>query len=246
MLSIAYARQLEYALGGGDHREPMRRIVIELPREDFLRKKGDVPFYHAIHSMEVLQILRSGPDGSSSIVRLVPKDPNRPIDEIARHLPVELQLLEKDDRGLTCIAKFGKGPFHHLLGLKINRGYFVPPIEVIGEKARLTYIGSTQDVKRLLVGLRRAGLRHRTLSISDLRLPPQSPLTALTEKQRRVLTAAFQGGYYDRPRRISSEALAHRLSVSSSTFVNHRLKAERRLLAYVLGHEGRPEGPGRN
>jgi len=116
-------------------------------------------------------------------------------------------------------------------------------MELVGDTARMTYVGSGADISRLLSHLRRRGIRYRTLSISDLRLSPQSPLNALTDKQRRVVSAAYERGYYDRPRRIGSQALARSLGMSSSNFVNHRLKAERRILAAILNRES--SGPAR-
>jgi hypothetical protein len=216
----------------------MRRIVIELPREDFVRLKGDLPFYAALTSLEVLQVLRAGPDGASLVVLLRPKDPNQEFEQLAETAAARLQLLEAGQGTFTCLMKFQKSPTHGFLGLKASQGYFVPPMEMVGEIARMTYVGSAADISRLLDGLRRTGLRHRTLSISDLRLSPQSPLNALTDKQRRVVSAAYERGYYDRPRRISSQALAKSLGMSSSNLVNHRLKAERRLLAVIMGREG--------
>jgi hypothetical protein len=215
----------------------MRRIVFEYPRDDFVRLKGDLPFYAALTSLEVLQILRAGPGGASMVVLLRPKDPDQKFEQLAKTVPARLQLLESGEGTFTCLMKYQKAPSHSFLGVKPNHGYLVPPIELIGDTARMTYVGSTGDISRLLSHLRRIGIRYRTLSISDLRLSPQSALNALTEKQRRVVSAAYEGGYYDRPRRISSQALARSLGMSSSNLVNHRLKAERRLLAAILNRE---------
>jgi predicted DNA binding protein len=49
-----------------------------------------------------------------------------------------------------------------------------------------------------------------------------------------VLITAFNLGYFDRPKRISTRALAEKLDIRSSTFIAHKIKAERRLLAEVL------------
>ena len=59
-------------------------------------------------------------------------------------------------------------------------------------------------------------------------------MSLLTEKQREVLTAAFQSGYFDIPRKMSSDELAVKLGIRNATFVAHRRKAERRLLAEIL------------
>jgi hypothetical protein len=215
----------------------VRRIVIELPREDFVRLKGDLPFYEALASLEVLQVLRAGPDGASLVVLLRPKDPHQRFERLEKIAAIPLQLLDSGEGTFTCLMKFQKPRSHGFLGLKANQGYFVPPMEMVADIARMTYVGSVSDITRLLAGLRRIGLRPRTLSISDLRLPAQSPLNALTDKQRRVVSAAYEHGYYDRPRRVSSQTLARVLGMSSSNLVNHRLKAERRLLSVILNRE---------
>lgn len=69
----------------------------------------------------------------------------------------------------------------------------------------------------------------------DAKFSKDSPLSRLTEKQRKVLVTAYRLGYYDEPRRISSLELAKRLRVNSSTLINHRRRAERHLLAELIG-----------
>lgn len=223
------------------HLGTVRRIVVEMPVEDFVRLKGGGAFYQAVESFSVLQVLRAGPGGASSIVQIRPKDPKMGFDDLARLAHRELQLLDTNGDTFTCLMKTGRAtsPLRRL-GLNLGRGYIVPPIEIGRERARLTYVGNSPEVGRFLHALRRLGLRHRSVSISDLRLSPGSPLTALTDKQVRVVRAAYQEGYYDRPRRVTSKALARRLGLSSSTLVNHRLKAERRILSAVLGQEPLP------
>ena len=49
------------------------------------------------------------------------------------------------------------------------------------------------------------------------------------------MVTAYRLGYYDLPRRISSQQLASKLNVGSSTLINHRRRAERRLLAEMIG-----------
>ncbi len=222
----------------------MRRLRVELPLDDFVRLKGGGGgFYRALESFVVLQTLRAGPEGATSIVRIRPKDPSVRFETIARMIPGALQLLDREDGTYTCLMKIRpSSEIHRQLGLKRNPGFLVPPLEVENERARITFVGSASDIARFLASLRSRGYRHRVVSISDYRLAPNSPLNALTDQQRRVVCAAYEEGYYDRPRRVSSKALAGRLGLSSSTFVNHRLKAERRLLGAILGQEPSARG----
>lgn len=60
---------------------------------------------------------------------------------------------------------------------------------------------------------------------------PLADLTAgLTEKQLQVLRRAIEAGYYDAPRRTSSEALARSFGIGRSTLEEHLRKSERRVL----------------
>jgi hypothetical protein len=216
----------------------MRRALIELPLDDFVRLKGGGDFYRSIESFSVLQILRSGPEGATSIVQIRPKDAAMGFEDIARLSGVDLQLIDRSADTFTCLMRTARRPSPlQRLGIKVGGGYVVPPIELSRGLARLTFVGGGRDVKHFLAELRSHGFHFRIVSISDLRVPASSPLTALTDKQLRVVKAAYEDGYYDRPRRVSSKTLARRLGLASSTFVNHRLKAERRLLSVVLGQD---------
>jgi RNA polymerase sigma factor (sigma-70 family) len=56
----------------------------------------------------------------------------------------------------------------------------------------------------------------------------------LTERQREVLRAAFEAGYYDWPRETSGAELADRLGISQPTLSEHLTTAERKLLSLVF------------
>lgn len=89
-------------------------------------------------------------------------------------------------------------------------------------------------MRRFLGAFGKAGLRYKLVSLTDAKFLPNSPLGCLTEKQRRVITTAFNLGYYDLPMKIGSEELAQKLNIREQTLVIHRRKAERRLLAELL------------
>ena len=89
-------------------------------------------------------------------------------------------------------------------------------------------------MRNVLKSLDASGVKYKVISLLDAKFSPNSPLQHLTEKQRDVLIKAYKLGYYDRPRRISSEQLAQKVNLSKSTLVAHRRKAERRLLMEVL------------
>jgi hypothetical protein len=63
----------------------------------------------------------------------------------------------------------------------------------------------------------------------------------LTARQREVLRTAYEAGYFERPKRANATELADALGISPSTFTEHLVTAQRKLLADVF--EG--VGPGR-
>lgn len=60
----------------------------------------------------------------------------------------------------------------------------------------------------------------------------------LTDRQREVLRAAYEAGYYDWPRASTGEAVAEELDITSATFSEHIHAAERNLLTALF------DGPG--
>jgi hypothetical protein len=229
----------------------MRRIVVETPAEDFLKLRGADPIYRRVRSFVVLHQLRSGPAGSSVIVRVSFTDPSLTPESLFGTGGGRLQVLDASDGAFTCFVRLRGRSLDRCLGLGKGDGYMVPPLGITDDLARLTFVGTSRQVERFLRRLDARRIRHRTVSLMDLRISEGSPLGVLTERQREVLTTAYRSGYYDRPRRANSKALASSLGLSSSTFVDHRLKAERRVLSVVLGlasprapiHRRTGEGP---
>jgi len=49
-----------------------------------------------------------------------------------------------------------------------------------------------------------------------------------------ALITAYSLGYYDVPRKVSSEEVSRHLKMDKSTFVEHLRKAERKVVAQVI------------
>ncbi|WP_336024797.1 helix-turn-helix domain-containing protein [Halobellus salinisoli] len=56
----------------------------------------------------------------------------------------------------------------------------------------------------------------------------------LTDRQRQVIEAAFDAGYYDWPRETTGQAVAEKLGITSATFSEHIHAAERKLLTTLF------------
>lgn len=60
---------------------------------------------------------------------------------------------------------------------------------------------------------------------------------ALTDRQREVLRAAFERGYYDIPRGVSSDDIADEFGLEKSTVLEHLRRAEQNIVDAVLASE---------
>ena len=116
---------------------------------------------------------------------------------------------------------------------KGESGYVVST-EIHEDRVKMTYLGTAKQIKDILAIIRENGVRCKIISLTDAKFALNSPLNGLTDKQRKVLIAAYDWGYYSLPRRISTEQLAKRLNLHKSALQVHRRKAEMRLIAEVL------------
>jgi len=217
----------------------MRRLVVEVPALGF-PVPGMESFLEKIKSLEVLVFLKHDRTGFAVISKIELASQESRIEDVLNYLSgahglgSEVQVM---DRGKTSYTLFMKGKFSgglHGLGPGPAEGYITTPFEVRDGNLKLTFLGTVLELKGIIKNLDAAGVRYKVIALTDARFSPDSPLSSLTEKQRRVLLAAYNLGYYDKPKRISSLQLATQLGLASSTLVAHRQKAERRLLTTVL------------
>jgi hypothetical protein len=214
----------------------MRRLTIELNLEE-MGKFENNPMFQKVKSFEILQFLKEGPDEFAVICRVEFEDKLARIEDFIDDEILELQLLDHEKEGAYTYfikSRPATHPVAHFDPFTAG-GYLSVPFEIKDGRARMTYLGNAKQIKTFLEGVEKAGVSYRVASITDAKFPQDSPLSRLTEKQRRVLVAAYRLGYYDEPRRISSLELAKRMKVGSSTLINHRRRAERHLLAELIG-----------
>lgn len=214
----------------------MRRLTIEMNLDEMSKFESN-PMLDKIKSLEILQFLKDGPEEFAAIFRIEFKDKEPRIEDLIDDDIVELQMLDNEREGVYTYFIKSRPPssqeehFHTFTA----GGYLTSPFEIKDGKARISYLGNGKQIKAFMEGVEKLGVGYRVASITDAKFSRDSPLSRLTEKQRKVLVAAYRLGYYDEPRRISSLELAKRMRVNSSTLINHRRRAERHLLAELIG-----------
>jgi predicted DNA binding protein len=106
-------------------------------------------------------------------------------------------------------------------------GYFIGPA-VSNHDAQMSYklFMSGDAIPRFLQTLHLKGIDYKISDISKL-----SPKRALTSKQEKVLKSALELGYYDYPKRISTEELGEIIGSAPSTVSEILRRAERRIIS---------------
>ena len=212
----------------------MRRLIVEFDLDEVARLKG-LSSLKSVESMEVLTFLRSTPEEVALICRVKFKDPKMTVRKAFGDNFDELQILEQGKEGLVCYFR-KRRPAAEVKAYPLSPGVFLsPPYEVSDGRVRATFLGNAKEIRGILRSFSGAVASYRVVSLMDAKFLPDSPLGRLTEKQRSAIVAAFKMGYYDVPRRASSEKVAWHLGIGEPTLVMHRRKAERRLLAQVIG-----------
>lgn len=213
----------------------MRRLTVESSTDDLGRVLGAESLLGKIELFEVVSFLREEPDEVAMICRVKFKDGPSKLEGLFGESRTYAQHLEEEKDGShTYFLRRRYGPESATPGLFGRGGYLASPFEIREGRIRASFLGSPEEIRQFRKAIEKIGIRYRVVSLGDAKFSPDSPLSRLTTKQRKVLTLAFNLGYYDLPKRISSEELGRRLSMKSSTLVTHRIKAEKRLLAAVL------------
>jgi DNA-binding CsgD family transcriptional regulator len=213
----------------------MRRLTIEMDLGE-LMKFEENPISQKLKSLEILQFLKETPEEFAAIFRIEFDDEDARVEDLIDDDIIELQELDREQGGArTYFIKSRPSRRAEEVETMNAGGYLSVPFEIKDEKARMTYLGNGKQIKSFLGSIEKLGVKYRVTSLSDAKFPRGSPMEQLTDRQRQVLVTAYRLGYYDHPRRISSQQLADRLKIGSSTLVEHRRRAEKLLLSELIG-----------
>jgi predicted DNA binding protein len=215
----------------------MRRLVLEFNKEDLMYETSGVQLQN-VKTLEQLQVLRQDREEVAIICKIELKEPVSNIEEYIKLINDnvwEVKILEKEDT--SAYIAFIKVRLVRQAGESNNvdaESAFFVTREIREEKVKCTILGSAKQIRHNLQALNELGRQYRIISLTDAKFSVDSPLNALTEKQRKVLLTAYKHGYYSLPRKINSEQLAKKLNIHKTALVNHRRKAELRILNQIL------------
>ena len=220
----------------------MKRLTLEFPYQELWRRMFGAN-YDRVEILEAMKSLKCDFEGLAVICRIRFRDKRmNATDLVGKGAIRRVETLYSDKDGSQAVFIEGRPVVHSpkQMGegdLKKTRPRLVaagPPEFVDRDRMRLQLLCGDEEVPRILDFYERTHLPHRVVEVSRFQSVSDSDLSRLTTKQRQALLAAYSLGYYDVPRRISSEQLAKRLKLGTSTYAEHLRKAERGLLSSVL------------
>jgi len=213
----------------------MRRLIVEISDQDL--DKLTPENLQDVKSVEILHFLRFDHQEVALIARGAFNKPGVRIEDVLRDVLIEARLLDQEKESGIWTYFIRADPAQAMRvgpDLTAGGGYYSLPYEMRDGKVKITFLGSTKQVRDVIKLLEDAGVRNRVVSLTDVQFPPHSLLSRLTEKQRRTLITAHALGYYDVPKKIGLVQLAERLNLARSTLDEHLRKAEHRLFYHII------------
>ncbi|MBI3022095.1 MAG: helix-turn-helix domain-containing protein [Thaumarchaeota archaeon] len=215
----------------------LRRLVVDLSVPDL--RKNEPTVYDKIESFEVLHYLRCDYDNFAGVCRIVLRDRKAKPEDLTRlrgewwTRRSRIKILSKEKGSYVVYVEVGARRTE-----RRAPGVNVIPVELRDERLTMVVLGEAIEVRRFLRELDTWRVKYSIRFLGSATFEPNSPVSTLTERQKRIIHAAYEHGYYEIPRRITSEGLARAMGIDKSTVAEHLRKAENRLLTQVLVKQG--------
>lgn len=216
----------------------MRRITMEFDYQ----KAWKLIFGSNSEKVEVLEALRCfkcDAEGLAIICRIRLKDRKITVQDllIGNGLLTNIEFLYKEKDGSLVVFIEGRSvvpkPPKDIKPPKMLMTR--PPDFLDVDRMKVEMIGKEDEIKKLLHYTNKwASNSFKILGLTSIDTKGESLLSKLTHRQRQMLLTAYALGYYDVPRRISSDDLSRHLNVDKSTIVEHLRKAERKLIGGII------------
>ena len=217
----------------------MKRLVVEIPYERFW-----TGFFGAnakrVKVVEALRCFKCDSEGFAIICRIKLLAESLSLRDLVKGSPIRnIEVLFKEKDGSMVIFMSGEYPRELRCKRRKPIGNVFqnkPPEFVDVDRMKVELVGEEGGLREFL-NREELKLEEAPKILSLTRFEPKtdgSLVSALSPQQRRALLTAYGLGYYDLPKRISSEHLASLLKIDKSTLAEHLRKAEKNIIKSVL------------
>lgn len=214
----------------------MQKLTIEFPPQ-FIDSFGLEGIFSKIKKCEILHILKYEKTTFVCIAQLEKIKPNKTIKNLIGNSGITQIEILNDEKGiitciLTCSIELGvekelKAFLNPLSGFELILDL---PITCTRDNLICSFIGKKKRIDDFINLIRNFNINARMLKIQDAKLDYTPLISDLTIRQREILLLAKKLGYFDIPRKITSERLAEILEISKVAVLEHLRKAERNII----------------
>jgi hypothetical protein len=218
----------------------MRRVTLEFNYQDAWKQI----FGSYAEKVEILEGLRCfkcdcnlDSIAIAIICRIKLKDKSMNVkDLVGKGLLTNIEILYKEKDGSQVVFIEGRLRVPQLpKGARLPKLLAARPPDFLDvDRMKVEVLGREMDIKKILQNASRWSNTYKILGLASIDTKEEPLLSKLSMKQRQALLTAFALGYYDVPRKISSEELSTHLNADKSTVVEHLRKAEKKLIDRII------------
>jgi HTH DNA binding domain len=191
-----------------------------------------------VEVLEALRCFKCDTQGLAIICRIRLKDKGMTVtDLLHRGLITNIETLYTERDGSVVVFIEGKSCVPQPpKDMELPKMLMTHPPDFLDiDRMKVELVGKEDEISKFLQYRAKLGNNSfKILGLTSIDTKGESLLSKLTSRQRQVLLTAYALGYYDVPRRISSDDLSRHLNVDKSTIVEHLRKAERKLIGSII------------
>lgn len=206
---------------------PRARLSIELPEGPWI---GRLSRAHPRARFRVLAALATDDERGVGLVEIEADDLRGVVGDLEAVEGVEeIDILEAGD-GRALIQFETSNPLL-LLSAREAGLPFQPPVTIVDGSARIEVTATGDRLAEFAEQLEAFGMSL----VVDRVYPDVDPTSVLTDRQRRLVAAALEHGYYETPRECSLTELAAELGIAQSTASETLHRAEGAIVKVFFG-----------
>jgi hypothetical protein len=191
-----------------------------------------------VEVIEALRCFKCDTQGLALICRIRLKDKSVTVTDLLHKgliTNIETLYTEKDGsvvvfiEGKSCVPPPPKD-------MKLPKMLMARPPDFLDvDRMKVELVGKEEEISKFIQYTAKwSNNSFKVLGLTSIDTKGESLLSKLTSRQRQILLTGYALGYYDVPRKISSDDLSRHLNVDKSTVVEHLRKAERKLIGSII------------